>query len=137
MVSSLQSLFILLCIQRNNGTRALRFFAINHGDTIMKRQLLTLAIVLTAITFASNAFAQTAECESVGHRSYPANEVAKTIAERLNVKTCDGARFTNALQALEIELVKTSASEELRESLANETLEKRQREIEAIREALN
>ena len=102
----------------------------------MKRQLLTLALVLTAITFASNAFAQ-AECESIGHRSYPANDVAKTIAERLNVKTCDGARFTNALQALEIELVKTSASDELRESLANETQEKRQREIEAIREALN
>ena len=103
----------------------------------MKRQLLTLALVLTAITFASNAFAQTAECESIGHRSYPANDVAKTIAERLNVKTCDGDRFTNALQALEIELVKTSASDELRESLANETQEKRQREIEAIREALN
>ena len=103
----------------------------------MKKQLLTLAIVLTAIVFASGVFAQSAKCERVGHRSYPANDVAKTIADRLNVKTCDGARFTNAVKALEIELVKTGASDEIRESLSNKTQEKRQREIEAIREALN
>ena len=91
-------------------------------------------IILSALLATLGVEAAT--CGKVGHRSYPQDEQSKIIADKLNVKTCDGERFQNALTALGLELTYVEASQELQAKLKAETEEKRASEIETIRQAL-
>ena len=92
-------------------------------------------IILSAL-LATLGHVEAATCGKIGHRSYPEDEQSKIIADKLNVKTCDGERFQSTLAALGLELTYVEASQELQAEIKAETEEKRASEIEAIRQAL-
>lgn len=64
----------------------------------MKQLLIIAIVVLGNIARVSAAV----ECEKLeGERGYrPKNELAKEIASKLNVKTCNGKRFRDVVKGL-------------------------------------
>ena len=71
------------------------------------KKLLTIA----ALTLLSlNAMALTIECSKLKRYNRPSNEAAIKLAKHLDVKTCDGQRFKNAVKELNAEISYTSPS---------------------------
>jgi hypothetical protein len=62
----------------------------------MKKFLITLIAVVAINHVAFSAV----ECEKKNGRWYPKNELAKSIALNLGVKTCNGKRFKDVVTAL-------------------------------------
>ena len=91
-------------------------------------------IIGLALLAAFNTYSM--ECGKVKHRSYPQDEQAKIVADKLNVKTCDGKRFKETVAAVGLEITYVTASDELLASLQAEKEEARVKEQEAAKQAL-
>lgn len=57
-------------------------------------------IILVSLLVAVNVNAQDIICKKSGRYYRPANELSKSIAESLNVKTCTGERFKKVVAQL-------------------------------------
>ena len=71
-------------------------------------------------------------CSKVEGSSYPQDQEAKTLATKLDVKTCDGELFKLAASNMKKKIVKVKASKEFKAQIIAEKTKKRQETLKSM-----